>query len=125
MSFSVEKSEILLFLRPFLKIPESFSDSSKIGESFPEILIPKAEKSGFPKNLLFHYLISPKNHFFLRFFRSSFFPAVFCVFLFRRNFSDFFLVPVCSFSRKFIFSSVFSFFPEISFSENVKIQRIK
>lgn len=53
MSFSVEKSEILIFLRPFLKIPESFGHSSKIRPSFPAILIPKAEKSGFPKIFFF------------------------------------------------------------------------
>lgn len=109
------------FPAAFSENSENSGHSSKIRPSFPEILIPKAEKSGFRKIFFFIIQLLLKNHFFCGFsVLPSFRPFFPC-----ENFSDFFLVPVCSFSRKFIFSSVFSFFPEISFSENIKIQRMK
>ncbi len=82
MSFSVEKIGNPAFSAAFPENSENSGDSSKIRPSFPAILIPKAEKSGFSKNLLFHYPTSSQKSFFSAVFPFAFFPDVFRFFLF-------------------------------------------
>lgn len=126
MSVSVgksEKSEILLILRNFLRIRKIPAILPPSGPALP--ILPFL--SFFPETVLFFlpfFLSFPKNLFSVRFFEK--FPFLllsgrfsFCE-KFSRFFSDLLLFPKIHF-----FPSVCSFFLNIFFYENVKIQRIK